>query len=215
MNLPHFHLLVLVDVHIQNQLSLMGWVVMLHNVYFGITKSLSLIIVFHYYLCLIYHVRSHLVAFDKTHLLIQILLFALLGSPHVHLRHTRTCGKRYLQVDLFAYNAVSFNLYRREESVLPVALHCISYLITGKCDGLSYRKPRKPYQYIVFIVLYAFHGNSTNLQLTRLAVDNAWFHLYIVLAIDAWRATKHGKSAKKYTSQYIHLLSLSPREQKH
>ena len=128
-NLVNLHLLLFVDIDIYYQLVIVCRIIMLDDLYVSILETLVIEILLDDNLSLVYHVRSNLITLDDTHLLVEVIAFALSHTVDVHLRNTRTHGKHNLQIYLIVHDAVSLYSHCREESVLPVSLYSLSDVI--------------------------------------------------------------------------------------
>ena len=82
------HLVVLVDIDVDNYLVGVVNIVVLYYFYIGIFESLVVEISLYDQFSPVYHVRCDLVAFYNANLALQIVHFAFLHSIDIDLRHT-------------------------------------------------------------------------------------------------------------------------------
>ena len=136
-NLVDLHLLLLVNVHIDNELARLGDVITLHDVHLGILEALVIVVSLDDNLGLVHHVGCELVTLHNTHLLLQIIVLRFLNAIDIDLRHTWPHGQMYFQINLIVHNAVCLNLHSREESLLPVSLDSICDVIARHSNHLT------------------------------------------------------------------------------
>ena len=118
------HFFLLVNVDINNELPLLCKVIVLHDVHLSILETFLVKVSFGDDLCLVHHVGSQLIAFHNAHFLHQVIVFRLLHTIDVDLRHAWAHGKGNFQIDLSIHDTVCRNFHRREESLFPISLDC-------------------------------------------------------------------------------------------
>ena len=136
-NLVDLHLLLFVDVHINNHLVLLVQVVALDDFSLGILETFIIEIALDDNLGTVHHVRRNLNTLHDTDFLFQVLLLALSHTIDVDFRHTRSRSENDFQVETVVLNLFSFDADRRKESMLPIALHSSGNFITRKCHLFS------------------------------------------------------------------------------
>ena len=136
-NLVDLHLLLFVDVHINNHLVLLVQVVALDDFSLGILETFIIEIALDDNLGTVHHVRRNLNTLHDTDFLFQVLLLTLSHTVDVDFRHTRSRSENDFQVETVVLNLFGFDADRRKESMLPIALHSSGNFITRKCHLFS------------------------------------------------------------------------------
>ena len=132
-----FHLLFLVDIDVEDNRVLVGYIIALADIYLGILITLVVEVFLGKCLGTVEHVRSNLSALDKAKFLLHILAFALLQTDIVDVRYTRTNLQIDMQVDLVSNDRVGCYRHIGKQSMLPVALNRFRNLIARECYFLS------------------------------------------------------------------------------
>jgi len=147
--------LLLVHVHVEYHMVLVREVVNLRDIDFGVVEALVLEVFCGERLCPVNHVRRNLTALEQSELRLKVALFRLLHSRVVDYRHTRTCGEIEVQIKLVAHDGVCRHRNLGEQSVAPIALHGIRYLLSGQRNLLSYSESGYTGKHVVLISLHA------------------------------------------------------------
>ena len=101
-DVAHLYLLLLVHIHVQYYVVLVGEIIHLCDSHFRIVESLVVEIVSCKSLCTVYHVRSNLTTFQQSELRLEVFSLRLLHSRIVYHRHTRSCSKIEMEINLVA-----------------------------------------------------------------------------------------------------------------
>ena len=151
--LAHLHLLLLVDDDVEDNLIFLRYVVTLDNLYVGVLESLVVEVFLGKNLRAVNHVRRNLCAFEQSEFLLHVRTFRLLQSHVVDGRDTRSHLEVDMEVGLVLYERVNGNGHFREESVLPVVLDGVRYLVARQINLLSHGQSRDAGKHIVLIAI--------------------------------------------------------------
>ena len=168
-NLMNFDFLLLIHHHIQDDLSLVGNIVTLVDLDIGILESFVIEIFLGKNLGTIQHIRSHLGTFHHTQFLLHVLTLALLQANIVDIGDARTHCQIDMQINLLPHDGVGSNSDLGEQSMLPIALHCICNFIARYIDSISDSQARDTRKHIIFISFHSRHIDATNEQATWIA----------------------------------------------
>ena len=138
--LVNLHLLLLVNLHVENHLIGLFRVVALGNFYLGVLIAFLVEISLCQDLRTVDHVRSDLTASHDTQFSLHILALSLLDADIVDATDAWTHAEVYAEVDLAAHDGVGGDTHLREESVAPVTFHCFGNLGAGHFYLLAYAK---------------------------------------------------------------------------
>ena len=163
----HLHLRLLVDVDVEDDLILLGYIVALGDFDVGVLKALVIKILLCQYLSTVNHVGRNLTALQDAEFLFHILALRLFKTVVIDLRHTRAWAEGDVEPNLVADDGVGRDLHVGEQTMTPIALDGIGNLAARHRDALAYRQSGDAREHIILVAVHTRDIESADGQRAR------------------------------------------------
>ena len=151
----YLHLVVLVDIDVDNVFAGCRQVGSLLDAHIGVTEALLRVEGLYYLLCAVYDVGGYLVTLHQLQLLFEILALTAACAVVVYGCDAGLRLQCEFEPHLVAIHLLDLYLNRREESLTGKSFCGVGYVVTGYFDEVAYVESRVSYHDVVLVVGYS------------------------------------------------------------
>ena len=203
-DMAHFHFLLLVDEHIQDDLILSCHILTLVNGDFSVLITLVVKVLLGQNFGTVDRVGRELQSLEQTQFRFHVLPFRLLQAQIVDGRHTRAHFQGDMQIGFVAHQRVDIQLNLREKTMFPITLHGIRDYRTREFHLLPHSQSGDTREHIVFIAFHTRNIDTANRHGARCSGICHFRILYLILCLHP-HTTEQCYKCKPYLIYIIHF----------